>query len=313
MLIFPIAKIFLVIFIGFYAYRLTLINEKILKSLTVYVIGIAIPFLIFSNIVSNHDFENSLPVWIFFVLSLVIFLFGLLVGSLFSSKIKKEVRREFLSLISFQNAGYLPMNIALVLPFGLREEFLSYIFLYLLGYNILMWSVGSFLIFKRKNEAFNFGSILNPPALSVILSLIVIYAQADSFIPRNLLFLMNSIGHTSFVFSMCILGCWLAKRKSSIPTDYLLMAKVSFLKLVFVPLCFFIVVLSFEIYSLLGLFIIIQACMPSAASLPIIVNLRGADSGVVSQGVFFTHLVAIITTTIWIALFLKISNLTLWL
>ena len=43
---------------------------------------------------------------------------------------------------------------------------------------------------------------------------------------------------------------------------------------------------SSEIFSLFGLFIILEASMPSAASLPIVVDLRNGNSAFVSKGVF---------------------------
>ena len=55
-------------------------------------------------------------------------------------------------------------------------------------------------------------------------------------------------------------------------------------------------------------FIVLEAAMPSAASLPLVVNLRGANSEFASQGVFLTHLLCIFTVPIWLGIFLNISG-----
>ena len=214
-----------------------------------------------------------------------------------------------MSLVSFQNCGYLPMNIVFfLLPSKARSTFLIYIFLYILGFNILMWSVGSFLIFKRREEKFQFKSLLNPPILSIILSLLVVYLGLRRFIPAFILSPLKMIGQTSFVLSMIILGGWLAKSNIIIHSNMPVIIKISILKLIILPLFIFIGILYKGVVSLLGLFIILEACMPSAASLPIVVNLRKADSEFASYGVFFTHLVSIATVPLWIGLFLAISH-----
>jgi predicted permease len=61
---------------------------------------------------------------------------------------------------------------------------------------------------------------------------------------------------------------------------------------------------------LFGLFIILEASMPSAASLPIITNIRKGDSEFVSRGVFFTHLVSMITIPLWLELFARVTGYT---
>jgi predicted permease len=56
------------------------------------------------------------------------------------------------------------------------------------------------------------------------------------------------------------------------------------------------------------MFILMQAAMPSASSLPIVAGLRGTDSSFVSQGVLSTHVLSIITIPLWLSLYLKISG-----
>ena len=51
--------------------------------------------------------------------------------------------------------------------------------------------------------------------------------------------------------------------------------------------------------------------MPSAASLPIVVNWHKREAEFASQGVFVTHILGIITVPIWIELFLKFSNFSI--
>lgn len=299
-----IIKLCLVALLGFYFYKKGIIKEEILGFLTFFVINFTVPCLIFSHLIENSKMVLKHSLWIYIILSVSIFLAGYLLGFIVSFWRTHQFKREFVSLVSFQNAGYLPMNLAIFLfPPGVRQRFLVYIFLYLLGFNIIMWALGSFFIFKKDGDKFNFKSLFTPPIVSTFVALLLIYSRVSTFVPALIIDPVKMVGTLSFVLSMIVLGCWLAKVKLSGLTKRLyIIGEVSFLKLIILPGLFFIAVLNLKIFSLLGVFIVFEAAMPSAASLPIVANLRGADSEFVSQGVLITHLLGIFSIPVWLYL-----------
>ena len=307
-----VIKLSLVALLGFFFYRKNFIKEGSLKFLTFFVINFAFPFLIFSNLIENSQIVLTHSLGRFITISVSIFLSGYILGFIASFRRSHEFRGEFISLVSFQNGGYLPINIAFFLfPPGIREKFLVYTFLYLLGFNVIMWSIGSSFIFKGKMRKFRLKSLFIPPITSTIISLILVYTGLTKLIPSLVISPLKMVGETSFVLSAIILGCWLAKiRLKGLLGRLFLVGEAAGLKLIILPLFFFIGVLSFKIFSLLGLFIILQAAMPSAVSLPIVANLNGADSEFVSQGVFLTHILSIFTIPLWLGLYLKVSGFT---
>lgn len=305
-----VMKLFLISLLGFFLYRRNLIKEEGLRFLTFLVINYTVPCLIFSNLIENAQIVLAHSLTIFIVLSLSIFLLGYSLGFLASFKRKLALRSQFISLVSFQNSGYLPITIAFFLfPPGLRENFLVFVFLYLLGFNIILWSIGSSFIFKRADLKFRLKGLFIPPITSTIVALGLVYTQAAKFIPSLFTSPLKIVGETSFVLSAVILGCWLARVElRGFSKRLFLLSQATILKLIVLPLLFLIGVISFKLFSLLGLFIILQAAMPSAVSLPIVANLRGADSEFVSEGVFFTHIVSIFTIPLWVGLYLKLSG-----
>lgn len=297
-----IIKLALITFLGFCLYKKNFIKEEALQFLTFFVINITIPFLFFSHLVENSQLVLAHSLGIFIVISISIFLCGSILGVIFSFRKNPGARREFISLVSFQNAGYLPMNLVLFLfsP-QVREKFFVYIFLYLLGFNILMWSIGSFFIFKKESETFSFKGIFTPPIMGTVIALLLIYTNTARFIPVLIISPLKMVGEMSFVLSMIILGCWLAKvRLKGFFQRAFLVGEVALLKLIILPLLFLMGVVYFKIFSLLGVFIVLEAAMPSAVSLPIITYFKGADSEFVSQGVFLTHVLSIITIPLWL-------------
>ncbi len=308
-----VVKLSLIAGFGFILYRKGVVDRRVLRFLTFFVINFTIPCLFFSQLIIDREVVLSHSIWIFLGLSLAIFLGGLILGILISLGRKKPLRREFLSVVSFQNSGYLPMNIAyFFFPESLRSEFLIYIFLYLLGYNILMWSAGSFFIFKRKGEGFNFKSLLNPPVLGTLIALVFVYTRTAGFIPAVIVDPIKMIGQTSFVLSMLILGCWLARVElKDTRKKWFILLEASFVKLIVLPFLVFLLVLRYELFSLLGFFIILEASMPSAASLPIVADMRGGDGGFASQCVFITHLISMATVPLWLGLYFRFTPFSL--
>jgi hypothetical protein len=305
-----VVKLTLITVLGYYFYKRSVIDQKVLNFLTFFVVNFTIPFLAFSHIVGNLERDIKPPPFVFMLLSFIIFGGSFILGYIFSFKRSHEFKKEFTSLVSFQNCGYLPLSMAAFLfPVNMKEKFIIYTFLYMVGFDIIFWSVGTHFIFREKGEQFKLKSIFTPPIIATISAVICVYAGIVKFIPQVLLGPIKMMGDTSFVLSMLILGCWLARiDTTSLRKKMPIVLEASALKLIIVPLVFLIFVIKFDVSSIFGLFIIIQAAMPSAASLPIVVNLHKADSEFVSQGVLFTHILSIFTIPLWVGLYLKFSH-----
>lgn len=305
-----IIKLTAIAVLGFYFYKRKVIDQRVLDFLIFFIINFTVPFLAFSHIVENLRIDSGYSVGMFLLLSIVIFFVSFILGFLFSFKRKHEFKKEFISLVSFQNCGYLPLSIAVFfLPQSLSEEFIIYTFMYILGFDIIFWSVGSFFIFKKKGEEFKLKSIFTPPIIATVLALLFVYSGIAKFVPSVMLSPLKMIGDLSFVLSMIILGCWLAKiNTANLYKRIFIVLEASLLKLMVLPFIFLLIVLRFDISSLFGLFVVLQASMPSAVTLPIVVNLRKADSEFVSQGVLFSHILSIVTIPVWVGLYMKLAH-----
>ena len=299
-----IIKLAFITFFGFVLYKKKVVSDQNVKFLTSFVINFSVPFLIFSHLTKKSNLVLSYSLWHYLGMSAAIFLVGYIFALIISKVGVGDNKKELTALVSFQNAGYLPMNIVFFLFKGaLREQFLVYIFLYLLGFNILMWSLGSFFIFRKEKQAFKIKTLFTPPVISTLVALIFVYCGFSKFIPNFVLEPVSMVVNLSFVLSMMILGCWLAKAnrkyfKKQLPS----LVEVTVLKLFAVPLVVICFLIYFKVPSGLGFFILLQAAMPSAASLPIVAEMHDADSGFISQGVFLTHVFSIITIPLWLAL-----------
>ena len=303
-----VIKVLIITLFGWALARFKYIGRNVFDFLNKFLVDFAATFLIFVAIVENHAVIHQHNIIKFLLFSVVIFLLGWTVSLLIYHG--KMLHSEFAGLVSFQNCGYLPLTITVfLLSAESAGQFQVYIFLYLLGFNVLMWSVGSYFLFRHSKEKFGLKTLLSPPVSGTILALLFVYTGTAKWLPQIILSPMKMIGDMTFVLSAIVLGGWLAQVNLKGIKEHLYpLVLASIARLVIIPAIFFIVVMYAKMYSLIGLFVILIAAMPSAISLPVVVNMKNGDTDFVSQGVFITHVAGILTITFWLGLFLTISG-----
>jgi len=105
-----VAQIFLLAAIGYFLVKKGVLGPEGINSLTALVIKITLPILIFCQLVKDFRFDIYPDLVDFPLLSIFITILGLAVGVLFIGFIRgTQQRLQFLSLITFQNSGYLPL------------------------------------------------------------------------------------------------------------------------------------------------------------------------------------------------------------
>jgi hypothetical protein len=199
------------------------------------------------------------------------------------------------------------MNIALFIrEQAFKERFLLYVFLYTVGFNLIFWSIGSFLIFRQGKERFDLRSMFSAPVSSVFIALAIAGIGAGRFIPGVIFSSLETIGNSSFFLSLLVLGSALAVidisafKKRGILIGLL---GLSLLKLMAVPLAVQIINMQIGFKGLLGFFILIQAAMPSAISLTVVGAWRKVNVQFLSAGIFLTTLLSAATIPFWLSFY----------
>ena len=148
-----------------------ILGEAGLDILSRLVIEITLPILIFCQLVKDFSFSLYPDWWIFPLLSILITIAGLLVGYLFLGFIRgPQHKMQFLSLVTFQNSGYLPLAlVAALLPKDKMDTMFIYLFLFLLGFNLVMWSFGVYMLSFHERKKFELGSLFSPPVVALYL------------------------------------------------------------------------------------------------------------------------------------------------
>jgi predicted permease len=80
-------------------------------------------------------------------------------------------------------------------------------------------------------------------------------------------------------------------------------------KLIILPAIGLVIVLKLALPYLLGFLIVMQLAMPSATSLSVIIRRFNKEDALISQGIFFSHIVSLFTIPLFLSLYLYLVML----
>lgn len=297
---------------GFALVRRKIIPAEGLNIISKLIVEVTLPFFVFSQLILRFNFLLYPQWYIFPVLSLIIASAGFLIGLilLWINRGAIKARQEFLALVTFQNSGYLVLPLVTAfLPKDKAEEMLIYLFLFLLGFNLLVWSAGVYLVSKEKRKVFELGSLFTPVVSAILLGLLCAYFKVGRFIPGLLIRPLKSIGDCTIPLAMLVVGGNLALTDFSKAQKWGAIFNLLFAKLVLLPAIVLLAITRFKPAPLVGLLIMIEAAVPSATSLSIISrHYHTEDVEFINQGIFWTHLFSIFTLPFFLSLFFALSG-----
>ena len=298
-----VGQIFILGASGFFLVRKNFLTRQGMDFLSRLVIEITLPAMIFSQLIRGFDFGLKPAWWIFPLMSFAITGLSLIVGGAFAGFIKKGgEKKQFLSLVTFQNSGWIPLALVAAL-FGPEQASLMfiYIFLFLLGFNILMWSLGVRFLSNRQGKVFGLNGLFSPPVLATVFTMILVGLGLNRFFPALILKPVQMLGDSTLPLAMLVVGGNLAliqvKRIEIKPAALLVLAK-----LLILPALGLLFISRFSPPPLLGFLIMMQLAMPSATSSSLIIARYNQEDLLISQGILITHLVSLITLPLFLSL-----------
>lgn len=306
-------QIFLLGLVGFVLTRRKLLSREGLTGLTTFLIGVSFPALIFWQVITKFSFSLYPQWWIFPLISLAITILGLAIGYIFSlTRQDVKHRREFISLVGFQNAGYMPLILLnRIVSNNEADTVLIYLFLFLLGFNLIIWSWGVFFLCGREKKDFSLGSLFSPPVVAVLLGFLLVALRINLMIPGFVLKPLKMLGNCSFPLAVVVVGASLAELclptgQAGLPaklSDKRIIFKLILAKLIVLPLLGLLLIRGLRPPYLVGLLIILELTVPSANSLAVISRRYCPEDKIISQGIFFSHIASLVTIPLFLALF----------
>ena len=299
-----VVQIFVLGATGFFLVRRNILSEEGLRSLSRLTIEVIFPVFIFSRLTRDFSFTAYSNWWVFPLMSLAITVSGFIIGSILTGFIKGGKHKiQFLTLVGFQNSGYLPLAmVAALLPKEQAGTAFIYIFLFLLGFDLLMWSFGVYMLTSEAAKKFELGSLFSPPVIANLVSLFLVAVGINKFIPHFISVPAEMIGNCTLPIAMFIVGGNIASIHLG-RVDKKAMFLMVLGKLIILPVVGLWLILRLKLPELLGLLILMQLAMPPATSLSVIIRHYKKEDLLISQGVFFGHIISIITIPVFLSLY----------
>lgn len=297
-------QIFLLAAIGYLLVKGKFLSEQGVDAISNLVMDVTLPALIFCQLIKDFSFESYPNWWVFPLISIAITAAGLLAGLLFSLFIKGEQHKlQFISLAGFQNSGYLPIALVAALLSGSQlSAMLIYLFLFLAGFNLVMFSVGVHILNFHRERKLNWTDLVSAPVIATLLSLLLIALGLNKFVPDAVITPLKMLGDSTLALAMLVVGANLAELRLK-DIDKRAISFLILSKMIVLPALGLAVIMFFGISKLVGLLILIQLAMPSAVTLSVFIRSYKKEDLLVSQGILLTHIASVITIPLFLIIY----------
>jgi len=172
---------------GFLILRRGILPESVISILSRLAIDIALPSIVFANIIVNFDpirFPNWWQLPLYWILFMAIALALTRIGSLVSLK---SFRSEFALSLFFQNGLFFPIIIISGL-FGSNSPYIVQLFIFIILHPVLFFSTKHLFFKTNSNQTqesvLNWQRIINPVLVATLLAMFFVLTDIDKYLPE---------------------------------------------------------------------------------------------------------------------------------
>lgn len=296
-----IASLFLMLAVGAVARKRQIITDETLDNLCKIVLSVTLPFLLL-YVLYQCDRETLISLWPAPFYSASIIFTGYVLSYLIASFLKLPLKKKgtFIFVSSFQNSGFFAIPLALVL-FG--EKGVLYVIIFNMGFNMLYWTFGVWMLQGTGNPLGikSLKNIINLPAIALAVGVFLVLFSVK--LPKVFVDTAHMLGNATIPLALIVVGAMLASKNLAKRSEIRDLSLITLCRIVLVPLIFLIVLLNINRLSpIMRSIMMLQACMPSAATAPLVAKRFGGDYSLAAGAVFYTTLLSIITIPIFMSL-----------
>ena len=294
--------------LGFWIIGRRRVPSDTLAFLSSLAIDIALPLLVFANLISDFSPQEYPEWWRMPLWWLGFTIVALSLSLLTSFLVRKEIRSEFTSGLFYQNGLFFPILIIGGL-FGQDNLYLVSLFLFVMFYPSMVFSTYTLFFSKGiQKEKLNWRRIANPVLVATIVGLVIGLVSVRDYIPDFLITIVTMVGAIATPLFMLILG-------GNIFNDFMYKAdnnkkwyiwevvKFVVIKNIVFPLIFLALLLWLRPDSTIALIVILQAAVPPITAIPILVERCGGNRKIASQFVVASFIFSIVSIPAFIYLF----------
>jgi hypothetical protein len=289
--------------LGFFLLQRKILPEKALQALSPLALLIALPALVFSNIITQFSPQQNpdwwqLPVW---WLVFTGFAAGLTALCAFTSK--KIIRREFALSLFYQNGIFFPLAI-LSGMFGSESSYLTSLFLFTIFYPAFFFNTYPFF-FGQKKKDIQWKKIFHPVLIVTIIAVALVLFGVNTYVPDFVVSITQMLGAMSIPLIMILLGgnIYIDYKNSGTTLFTSEIIKFVLLKNILFPLVFLALLRVLQPNYTIALLILLQSAVPPVTANPLVTERAGGNRAVVNQFLVASFLSSIVTLPVMMVLF----------
>lgn len=321
-----IMVVFLVILVGWLAHRWHYLTEAFIGSISRFTVDIALPALIFTQMLRTIDGETLRANWYIPLVGATVIGLGFLVGGASAAIFNiSQARPTFIFLIGMANWVYLPLPIAegLYGEAGVRVVLLCNV-----GATFLLWTLGVWILRGGRFDWHSLRTVLTNPGLlatgvGAIVALVFPISQhlelmkptADTALPLTVVMsavqAIGMVGSLTIPLSLLVTGAQLGglrlSHRHATPTLPLsVAARLVVVPVIVLALCWALRQTGITLPAVTSTVVFIIAAMPAAVSCSIFAERFQGDTSLAARGIFYSTLFSIATVP---ALFFIVQRL----
>lgn len=295
-------KVFLVIAAAGVLVRRGVLSDSHITGLTQATVVLFLPCLIYAKITETLDPAATPLWWLLPLAGIAMPAIGLGLALLVCGG-AVAARREALAVASMQNAGYLVLPVGFALVPDQFDTFALYTFLFILGFNPVLWSVGRVLISGRSGRGWR--GLVTPPFAACLIAVAAALSGADRLLPGPVRSAVELIGQAAVPVATVVLGAVLGSvrvRWRPYVGDMTRVLVVKYGLLPAVTAGALWLVGSGTVDPLLARFLVLEAAAAPASALVLQVRAYGGDEHKVGSLMLVAYAVCAIALPLWLAI-----------
>lgn len=287
-----VVPVHLCILLGFCLRRWGGISKEVDDGVTKLLVNALVPCLIVSKLLGSDVASDLLRASQMVLLGVGTIIMGVSLTYVLSPLAglqKGKGRNSFAMATGLQNFGYIaiPLMIALF-P---SDEALAHLFLYNLGVEVAMWSLGIMLftgVFKLRKEVF-----LKGPVLAVFIGIGLNVTGMGAQLPSVLVETVDRLGSIAITLALLIVGMTLAEIVPITKFSWKISSTAVLFRCFLVPATFLAVAYIFPFSDVVRQVLLVQSAMPGAFFPIVLARHYGGHPELVAEVAIVTNILSV--------------------
>jgi predicted permease len=279
------------------------LTQAMVTALSQATVRLFLPCLMFANIVRTLDPTQLTWWWMLPLIAIGMSLVGLGAATVLFGR-GARAKRHLLPLAAMQNAGYLILPVGLALEPERFDTFALYCFLFILGFNPWLWSVGKHLTTSGGDDR-GWRGLITPPLVATVGALALVLTGGARFVPDVAVDAIGLVGDATVPVATVVLGAVLGTvhldlREHLADSVRILAVKFAVLPAITVALLTVFDVRTFD--PLLARFLVLESAAAPAANIILMVRTYGGHERVISDLMLRAYLACALALPAWLAI-----------